>query len=74
MTQSQPSSQPQFTVVKGNPTEAELAALTQVLSDLQQEAKSRTAGGHRNLWGRPSNRVHGPVVFNPSAFNSTALF
>nr|VDG62482.1 Uncharacterised protein [Streptococcus thermophilus] len=72
MTQS--SSQPLFTVVKGNPTDTELAALTQVLSDLQQEAKSRTAGGHRNLWGRPTNRVHSPVLFNPSAFNSTALF
>lgn len=65
---------PLFTVVKGNPTEAELAALTQVLTDLQQEAKSRTSGGYRNLWGRPSKRNHGPVLFNPSAFNSTALF
>ncbi len=65
---------PLFTVVKGNPTEEELAALTQVLTDLQQEAKSRTAGGHRNLWGRPAPRVHGPVIFNPSAFNSQTLF
>lgn len=67
-------SQPLFTVVKGNPTEAELAALTQVLTDLQQEAKARTSGGHRNLWGRPTSRDHGPVVFNPSAFNSQTLF
>ena len=65
---------PLFTVVKGNPTEEELAALTQVLTDLQQEAKSRTAGGHRNLWGRPAPRVHGSVIFNPSAFNSQTLF
>lgn len=65
---------PLFTVVKGNATEEELAALTQVLTDLQQEAKSRTAGGHRNLWGRPAPRVHGPVIFNPSAFNSQTLF
>ena len=65
---------PLFTVVKGNPTEEELAALTQVLTDLQQEAKSRTAGGHRNLWGRPAPRGHGPVIFNPSAFNSQTLF
>ena len=65
---------PLFTVVKGNPTEEELAALTQVLTDLQQEAKSRTGGGHRNLWGRPAPRVHGPVIFNPSAFNSQTLF
>ncbi|MDK8795264.1 acyl-CoA carboxylase subunit epsilon [Corynebacterium sp. MSK044] len=65
---------PLFTVVKGNPTEEELAALTQVLTDLQQEAKSRTGGGHRNLWGRPAPRNHDPVVFNPSAFNSQTLF
>ena len=65
---------PLFTVVKGDPTEEELAALTQVLTDLQQEAKSRTGGGHRNLWGRPDTRNHGPVVFNPSAFNSQTLF
>ncbi|MCT1451947.1 MULTISPECIES: acyl-CoA carboxylase subunit epsilon [unclassified Corynebacterium] len=67
-------SQPLFTVVKGTPTEAELAALTQVLTDLQQAAKSRTSGGYRNLWGRPTPRDHGPVVFNPSAFNSQTLF
>ena len=71
---SQPTTQPLFTVVKGNPTEAELAALTQVLTDLQQAAKSRTSGGHRNLWGRPTPRDHGPVVYNPSAFNSQTLF
>ena len=65
---------PLFTVVKGNPTEEELAALTQVLTDLQQEAKSRTGGGHRNRWGRPAPRNQGPVVFNPSAFNSQTLF
>lgn len=65
---------PLFTVVKGNPTDVEIAALTQVLTDLQQEAKSRTAGGHRNLWGRPTARDHGPVLFNPSAFNSRTLF
>ena len=70
----QSTTQPLFTVVKGNPTEEELAALTQVLTDLQQEAKARTSGGHRNLWGRPTPRDHDPVLFNPSAFNSQTLF
>lgn len=65
---------PLFAVVKGNPTEEELAALTQVLTDLQQEAKSRTAGGHPQPVGPPGPRVHGPVIFNPSAFNSQTLF
>ena len=71
---SQPTAQPLFTVVKGQPTDEELAALTQVLTDLQQAAKARTSGGHRNLWGRPTPREHGPVVFNPSSFNSQTLF
>ncbi|GAB3087690.1 acyl-CoA carboxylase subunit epsilon [Corynebacterium aquatimens] len=61
-------------VIKGNPTEDELKALVQVLTDLQQEAKARTSRGYRNLWGRPGNPNHGPVVFNPSAFSSQTLF
>lgn len=64
----------EFKVTKGNPTDAELQALAQVLDTLQAEAKARTSRGYRNLWGRPGTPNHGPVLFNPSAFSSTTLF
>lgn len=40
-----------FTVLRGNPTDAEVAALTTVLSQLDSEARAKAADTHseRNL-------------------------
>lgn len=57
-------------VVKGNPTEAELAALTQVLEQLQRERKLAGVRPDSNLWGQP----HPATAFNPHAFDSAAYF
>ena len=59
-----------FTVLNGNPTDAEVAALTTVLSQLDSEARAKAADIHseRNLWGQPGN------VFNPTAFRNVRYY
>ena len=60
-------------VLKGNPTEDELAALVQVLEDLK--AKNSTAApADANGWGAPGPRNYGGVLYNPHAFGSTVYF
>ncbi|AJI78164.1 MULTISPECIES: acyl-CoA carboxylase subunit epsilon [Corynebacterium] len=59
-----------FTVLRGNPTDAEVAALSTVLSQLDSEARAKAADIHseRNLWGQPGN------VFNPTAFRNVRYY
>ena len=57
-------------VIKGNPTEAELDALTQVLEQLQRERKLAGVKPDANLWGVS----HPAAAFNPHAFDSAAYF
>ncbi|WP_342319123.1 acyl-CoA carboxylase subunit epsilon [Corynebacterium mayonis] len=64
---------PLFTVVKGNPTDDELAALTAVFAELQAAAALDAGKTQRNLWGEPSPLRH-PDVFNPSAFSNVTYF
>ena len=47
-------SAPEIKVVKGNPTEDELAALRAVLA--QMSAKHSGVAGERNEWGNPAER------------------
>ncbi|WKD56991.1 hypothetical protein CAPI_02085 [Corynebacterium capitovis DSM 44611] len=66
---------PTFTVVKGHPTDDELAALTAVLADLQSSAAASAgpqSGADRNLWG--SDLPGHPHVFNPGAFANITYF
>ncbi|MDK6813109.1 MULTISPECIES: acyl-CoA carboxylase subunit epsilon [Corynebacterium] len=59
-----------FTVLRGNPTDAEVAALSTVLSQLDSEARAKAADIHseRDLWGQPGD------VFNPSAFRNVRYY
>lgn len=57
-------------LVKGNPTEAELAALAQVLEQIQRERKLAGVRPDANLWGV----AHPATAFNPHAFDSAAYF
>lgn len=59
-----------FTVLRGNPTDAEVAALSTVLSRLDSEARAKAADIHseRNLWSQPGD------VFNPTAFRNVRYY
>ena len=57
-------------VLKGNPTAAELQALSQVLEQLQRERKLAGVQPDANYWGIS----HPATVYNPHAFDSAAYF
>ncbi|UBI08714.1 acyl-CoA carboxylase subunit epsilon [Corynebacterium coyleae] len=57
-------------VVKGNPTEAELQALTEVLLQLQRERKQSGVQPDTSIWGAS----HPATAFNPHAFDSAAYY
>lgn len=68
------STAPIFKVLKGNPSDIELAALTAVLSGLQSEASTGTKNAERNLWGDPQSRFQTQTLYNPSAFSSVTFY
>ena len=57
-------------VLKGNPTEAELAALLQVLEQLKRERRLAGVQPDANYWGLS----HPATAYNPHAFDSAAYF
>lgn len=64
---------PLFKVLKGNPSDTEVAALTAVFTQLATAAKPADAH-ERNLWGRPDHRLQTQTVFNPRAFHSVTFY
>ena len=74
------TSAPLFSVVKGNPSAREIAALTAVFAQLSNQARRDAAGagvskhGERNLWGRAEDRFNSQLQFNPAAFKNVRFF
>ncbi|MDO5508778.1 MAG: acyl-CoA carboxylase subunit epsilon [Corynebacterium casei] len=74
------TSAPLFSVVKGNPSASEIAALTAVFAQLSSQARRDAAGagvskhGERNLWGRPEDRFNSQLQFNPAAFKNVRFY
>lgn len=63
-----------FEVTKGNPSEDELAALTQLLTQLHTEATKSKTPANRNAWGKAVPSYHQSALFNPHAFGSSTYF
>ncbi|KAA8879756.1 acyl-CoA carboxylase subunit epsilon [Nocardia colli] len=57
---------PFFTVVKGNPSDEEIAALVCVLSAAADSAAAPS--GPADMWGRPTFMHRGTSPFSPYAF------
>lgn len=74
------TSAPLFSVVKGNPSASEIAALTAVFAQLSNQSRCEAAGagvskhGERNLWGRPEDRFNSQPQFNPAAFRNVRFY
>ena len=64
----------EITLIKGNPTDDELTALTMVLADLQAKATNAQDPGERNLWGSHVTPLHPRPLFNPGAFSNVTYF
>lgn len=58
---------PFFTVVKGNPSDEEIAALVCVLSAAAASAAAGSSGP-ADMWGRPTFMHRGTSPFSPYAF------
>lgn len=70
------SDAPLFRILKGNPSDEEVAALTTVIAQKMNEAKLRTKNNRsseQNLWGSLEDRLQRHTRFNPAAF-STVTF
>lgn len=63
---------PFLTVVKGNPSDAELAALIGVFASADgSDAPADT--GPRNLWGTPADRLRSANGLSPNVFPNLAF-
>ncbi|MEV6321556.1 acyl-CoA carboxylase subunit epsilon [Nocardia sp. NPDC051787] len=62
------TAEPFFRVVKGSPTDEELAALLCVLSAVASDAASTGPSGPPDGWGRPTLMHRGTSPFSPYAF------
>lgn len=65
---------PLFRIVKGNPDDTQVAALTTVLTSLAQKAAERARTDsqprERNRFGALDERLHNNQLFNPNAFKN----
>ncbi|MFC9892210.1 acyl-CoA carboxylase subunit epsilon [Nocardia sp. NPDC127579] len=60
--------QPLFRVVKGAPTDVELAALVCVFGAAANSAAAAADSGPQDLWGRPTMLHRGTSPFSPYAY------
>jgi hypothetical protein len=60
-------------VVRGNPTDEELAALVVVLQAVATAPATGTPAPARRAWGAPRSAVRRPVVPGPGAWRASGL-
>jgi len=66
---------PFLRIIKGNPSDAEVATLTALFAPVPNNAASATAPEReRNLWGNVSERLQRPMTYNPSAFRNVSFY
>lgn len=61
-------------VTKGNPSADELEALSQLLTQLHNEATKSQTPADRNAWGVSRPGYHQSPLYNPHAFGSAAYY
>ena len=66
---------PFLRIIKGNPSDVEVATLTALFATMANNADSAAAPEReRNLWGNVSERLHRPMIYNPSAFRNVSFY
>ncbi|MDU0478842.1 acyl-CoA carboxylase subunit epsilon [Staphylococcus chromogenes] len=63
---------PLLKVTKGNPSEAEVAALTMLFASLSVPAPEKPKPTNR--WGSISERLQRPTMYNPNAFHNVSFY
>ncbi len=64
----QKPAKPFLSVVKGNPTDAEVATLTVLFAGMAAGAADEGPKGPQNQWGRLEDRLQQPLSFSPGSF------
>ena len=70
--QDAPQPPPVLTVLRGEPTAAELAALLVVLAD-RQHHEPVGRGRQRSLWSAPGQTLQAPLFPGPGAWRASGL-
>ena len=66
--------EPRLTIVRGDPTPEEIAALVTVLTaQLQSSGQARADAAPRYGWSSRSRMVRGPILRGPGAWRASAL-
>jgi hypothetical protein len=60
-----------FRVVRGEPTDAELAALTVVLAAVAAGSRADPPPPPRSVWSDPAARLRAPLATGPGAWRTT---
>lgn len=64
---------PLLRVVRGNPDDVELAALTAVVAAVAASGAEESKPRPRSLWGDPASRLHAPLHPGRGAWRASAL-
>lgn len=63
---------PLLTVTKGNPSPAEVAALSTLFASLSAPEPERPKPTNR--WGNVADRLQRPTMYNPNAFHNVSFY
>ncbi|WP_295626629.1 acyl-CoA carboxylase subunit epsilon [uncultured Corynebacterium sp.] len=65
---------PFLKVVKGNPTDAQVAALAVLFAGMANGAADAGPKGPRNQWGNLEDRLQQPLSHSPGSFQNVQFF
>ena len=66
---------PFLRIVKGSPSDAQVAALTTVFAGLASAAAAAEKKEvDRNKWGNYAERLNRPTTYNPNAFRNVSFY
>jgi len=64
---------PLLRIVRGTPSDEELAALTAVVAAVASRTAARTPSPRRSVWGDPARRLRTRLQPGPGAWRASAL-
>lgn len=71
--EEKPQEKPLLRVVKGDPDDHQLAALTAVIAGLASAAPAEDKPAQRSEWANPARRVRRPLQHGPGAWRASGL-
>lgn len=66
--------QPFLSVLKGNPDEAQVAALTALFASMAANAQAAQPQRNTNMWGNLAEKVGTLQSYNPASFRNVSFY